>query len=114
KLSIIMPCYNCQSTLAEAVVSVFVQSLKIPFEIIMVDDGSTDGTQRLILELAQKYPEIKTLIHEKNRGGGAARNTGIKNSSGDLIFCLDGDDILPPAMLPRLLNFLDQKNLILF
>lgn len=110
KLSIIIPCYNCQETLGEALTSVYTQNLTIPFEVVMVDDGSTDGTKELMMRLASKYPNIKCVYHEKNRGGGAARNTAIKNASGDTIFCLDSDDILPPGTLSKMHSFLKEKN----
>ncbi len=109
RLSIIMPCYNCASTLEESLDSAYAQALTIPFEIIMVDDGSTDKTAGLIKKLASKHPEIKTLAHEINRGGGAARNTGIKNSSGELIFCLDSDNVLGPGSLNALISYLSEK-----
>lgn len=106
KLSIIMPCYNCKQTLEEALTSVYTQNLVIPFEVIMVDDGSTDGTKKLMEELEKKHPEIKIYYHEKNKGGGATRNTAIEKSSGNIIFCLDSDDILPPKMLPKMVDYL--------
>ena len=88
KLSIIIPCYNCTSTLEEALSSVYTQNLTTPFEVIMVNDGSTDSTLVLITELSKKYPYITYYNHEKNRGGGATRNTGIAKTTGDLIYCL--------------------------
>ncbi len=109
KLSIIMPCYNCETTLEEAVESVYTQNLSIAFEVVMVDDGSSDGTRELIKCLADKYKEIKYIFHEQNRGGGAARNTAVENSSSNVIFCLDSDDILPDKMLPKMLKCLDEK-----
>jgi len=93
-LSIIIPCYNCESTLEEAVTSIYTQKLDISFEIVMVDDGSSDNTRELIKDLSVKYKEIKFIFHDKNKGGGAARNTAVKNSSANIIFCLDSDDIL--------------------
>lgn len=108
-LSVITPCYNCETTLEEAVASVFEQNLKIPFEIVLVDDGSTDSTRKIILELAKKHQEIKYFFHKNNKGGGAARNTGVKNSYGNLIFCLDSDDILPEKTLPKMIDFMIQK-----
>ncbi|PJA89705.1 MAG: hypothetical protein CO137_02835 [Candidatus Magasanikbacteria bacterium CG_4_9_14_3_um_filter_32_9] len=109
KLSIIIPCYNCSKTLEEAVASVFVQSIEIPFEIVMVDDGSVDDTRDVMTRLSKKYSVVKCLYHEKNKGGGAARNTGIKNCSGDLIFCLDSDNILAPHSMQKMINYLDEK-----
>lgn len=109
KLTIIMPCYNCENTLAEAVESIFKQGLDIAFEVIMVDDGSTDGTKTLITQLSDKYPQINYVFHEKNRGGGAARNTAVEHSKGELIFCLDSDDILPDNMLSKMIEYLIEK-----
>lgn len=109
ELSIIIPCYNCQDTLEEAVESCFIQGLE-NFEVVMVDDGSTDRTRDLMREIASKHPEIKLFYHEKNMGGGATRNTAIKNSKGEIIFCLDSDDILPKVTLSRMLFFLKEKN----
>lgn len=109
KLSIIMPCYNCTATLEEAVASIYTQKLQIPYEVVMVDDGSTDGTPQLITALATKYPHIRYVFHEKNKGGGAARNTAIGHSEGDLIFCLDSDDILTAGMLAKMIDLLIAK-----
>lgn len=110
KLSIIIPCFNCKETLEEALASVYQQELSIPFEVVMVDDGSTDGTKDLITNLAKKYPYARCFFHEKNRGGGAARNTAVRNSLSEVIFCLDSDDILPPDTLSRMYNFLKEKD----
>lgn len=108
KLSIIIPCYNCQDTLEEAVNSCFVQGLD-NFEIVMVDDGSTDNTRDVMQKLANKYKEIKLFYHDKNRGGGATRNTAVEKSEGDIIFCLDSDDLLPKNTLSKMLAFINDK-----
>lgn len=107
-LSIIIPCYNCSGTLEEAVGSCFVQGLD-NFEIVMVDDGSTDDTRVVMRELANKHPEIKLFYHDKNRGGGATRNTAIEKSAAEIIFCLDSDDILPLSTLLKMLAFMREK-----
>lgn len=109
KLTIIIPCYNSSATLEEALTSVYQQNIKIPFEVVMVDDGSTDDTRELMLELSKKYQYVKCYFHKKNRGGGAARNTAIERAEGDLIFCLDSDDMLTPGMLNRMVAFMDEK-----
>lgn len=110
RLSIIIPCLNCQRTLKEAVDSCFAQGLKsTEFEIIMVDDGSTDNTKGVMQELAHKHPEIKIFSHKKNKGGGATRNAAVEKSAGEVIFCLDSDDLLPPLTLTNMLSFLDEK-----
>lgn len=109
-LSIIIPCYNCASTLDEAVSSIFSKNFRMPFEVIMVDDGSTDNTRELMKKLANKHSEIRIFYHDKNKGGGAARNTCIKNSTGELIFCLDSDNILDPKSLQKMIDFLFENN----
>lgn len=109
ELSIIIPCYNCTSTLEEAVNSIFEQNLQIPFEVIMVDDGSTDGTYALMEKISKQHQEIRIFFHEKNLGGGATRNTAVKNTVSDIIFCLDSDDILPKEILPKMLSFMKEK-----
>ncbi|MEK7568568.1 MAG: glycosyltransferase family 2 protein [Patescibacteria group bacterium] len=109
KLSIIIPCYNCVRTLEEAVASAYRQDLDIPFEVVLVDDGSTDNTRKLIVELAKKNSSIKYFWHDKNLGGGAARNTAISSAEGDVIFCLDSDDVLPDGTLSKMIKFLKEK-----
>jgi glycosyltransferase involved in cell wall biosynthesis len=110
KLSVIIPCYNCQETLAEAVASIYTQDLpESVFEVIMVNDGSVDGTKGIMEELAKKYSNIKIFSHNENRGGGATRNTAVENSSGDIIFCLDSDDILGAGALKKMLELLIEK-----
>jgi len=110
KLSIVMPCYNCVTTLEESVNSVYRQNITEPYEVVMVDDGSTDSTGDLIKELATKHDNLRCITHGKNRGGGAARNTGIKAAAGELIFVLDSDDILPDGMLPKMTDWLEKNS----
>ena len=108
RLTIIMPCYNCADTLEEAVESCYAQDLE-NFEIVMVDDGSTDNTKTVMKKLADKHLEIKLFYHDKNRGGGAARNTAVGNSEAEIIFCLDSDDVLPPKVLSKMFSLMKEK-----
>lgn len=108
KLSIIIPCYNCEDTVREAVNSCFGQGLS-DFEIIMVNDGSTDNTLKVLEEIKKEYSNVKIIDHPFNKGGGAARNTAVKNTSNDIIFCLDSDDLLPPNTLSKMFTFLIEK-----
>src|SRR5258708_886566 len=105
----IVPCFNCERKVRQAIESIFRQDLQIPFEIIMVDDGSTDSTAFMLSDLKKKYSHIHVLSHKKNMGGGKSRNDAIKKSKGTLLFCLDSDDILPPKMLPKLISYLQEK-----
>lgn len=105
-----MPCYNCFSTVEESLISIYEQDLSVPFEIIMIDDGSTGKTPTLLERLAERYEFVRLIKHEKNRGGGAARNTGIKEAKGKLIFILDSDDILPSGILPKMIFYLEKNS----
>jgi len=87
KISVIIPTFNRLDLLKRAIDSVLNQSIK-PYDIIVVDDGSTDGTSEMI---QHKYKSIN-LIQQKNSGVSAARNNGIKNAQGDWIALLDSDD----------------------
>jgi glycosyltransferase involved in cell wall biosynthesis len=88
KISVIIPVYNGEKYLGNAVDSVLNQSLK-PFEIMIVDDGSTDGTA----QIAQKYGDrIHYIKRKNNNGAAAARNDGVKSATGDYIAFLDADD----------------------
>ena len=87
KISVVIPTFNRISLVARAIDSVLKQSLN-PYEIIVVDDGSEDGTSEMI---QNKYNSIK-LIRQQNNGVSAARNKGIKHAKGDWIGLLDSDD----------------------
>lgn len=108
-LTIIIPCYNCRETLEEAVNSCYLQDLQEPFEIILVDDCSTDNTREIMKTMSGKYREVRLFYHDKNKGGGATRNTAISHADGELIFCVDSDDILPQGTLKKMINFWREK-----
>lgn len=92
-ISIVIPVFNSMDTLDEAFQSARTSGIADQ-EIILVDDGSTDGSWDVIRRYAAQYPNVVALRHERNRGGGAARNTGIRAARHDLLFVLDSDDLL--------------------
>ena len=95
-VSVIVPTYNRRTTLTEALRSVLEQEL-LPHEIIVVDDCCTDGTADL--DLRSLDPRIRMIRHDHNRGGAAARNTGIDNAIGNWLAFLDSDDLWLPHKL---------------
>lgn len=109
KISVIIPCYNHGNYIEEAVDSVLAQTFK-DFEIIIVDDGSTD--ERTIA-LFKDYKKPKTtIIHTSNQGLAEARNVGIRNSSGKYILPLDADDKISPEYLADASEVLDADDKI--
>lgn len=99
-ISIIIPCYNQNRYITESIDSVVAQSYT-KWECIIVDDGSTDETAQKI----EKYLTDNRIryIYQDNRGVSAARNAGIENATGDYLLFLDGDDLLTPQALEKLL-----------
>ncbi len=97
KVSIIIPVYNAQSYLANCLDSVLSQTLR-EIEVICVNDGSTDSSLQILQSYAAKDSRIR-VISQENGGAGAARNTGMKNASGQYYSFLDADDFFEPDML---------------
>ncbi|MSR91206.1 glycosyltransferase family 2 protein [Inconstantimicrobium porci] len=108
-LSIIIPVYNVEKYLRQCIESVVKQNL-YNYEIILVNDGSTDNSLNICKEYADKYTEIK-IIDQKNKGLGAARNAGIKKASGKYIGFLDSDDYIKQDMFSKMLNKAEEDNL---
>jgi len=111
KLSIIMPAYNEETTINTIINGV----LATPYqkEIIIVDDGSTDGTRSKIMKI--NNPEVKTIFHEKNIGKGGAIQTGFRHVTGDIILIQDADLEYDPSDYPMLLKpIIDGKADVVF
>ena len=104
KISVIIPTYNRRHTLERAIDSVLSQTFK-PFEIIIVDDGSEDGTRNWVQEA---YPSIK-YIYQSNNGVSSARNKGIISSRGSWIALLDSDDEWMPEKLEDQVIFINEN-----
>lgn len=98
KVSIIVPLYNQIEYVEEALGSALAQT--IPSEIIVINDGSTDGGGILV---STKFPQVK-LVNQVNKGLSSARNTGIMNATGDYILPLDSDDVLMPNCVEKILE----------
>jgi glycosyltransferase involved in cell wall biosynthesis len=107
-LSIFFPAYNDSGTIASMVIrSVKAASELTPdFEVIVVDDGSADGTADIADELARTYPQVRAVHHPINRDYGAALQTGFRSSTKELIFYTDGDAQYDPAELAILWNIM--------
>src|SRR6476660_9380166 len=100
-LSVFFPAYNDSGTIASMVIRTVkaASELTPDFEIIVVDDGSADGTADIADELARTYPQVRAVHHPINRDYGAALQTGFRSSTKELIFYTDGDAQYDPAEL---------------
>jgi glycosyltransferase involved in cell wall biosynthesis len=106
KLSVIIPCYDEKDTIEEIVAAV--KAVNIASEIVIVDDGSTDGT-REILKAMPDDPMIQIIFHEHNQGKGAAVRTGFKCAKGDVFIIQDADLEYDPREYPMLLKPIEEK-----
>lgn len=105
-ISFTMPAYNCELTVSESVKSIMKGNFTLGDELIIVNDGSTDRTQQVLVNLKKQFPMIKIITHKKNKGGGNARNTAVKNASNNIIFCLDSDNVLVKSSIAKLKAFM--------
>lgn len=97
-ISVIVPVYNVEKYLAKCLDSLVNQTHK-EFEIILVNDGSTDSSQSIIESYQAQYPQRIILINQENAGQSAARNRGIQEAKGKYIYFLDSDDYIKPDTL---------------
>ena len=106
KISIIIPCYNCQEYIQFCLHSVFEQTIGLSqLEIILLDDASTDGTLNVLMQYEKKYPEDIMLIPLSENGKqGKARNIGMSYATGEYVLFLDADDVLHKVACEHLYN----------
>ena len=105
KLSVIIPVYNEEKTIGEIIRRV--QATGLVDEIVVVDDGSSDGS-RAILAGLEEQGSVRVLLHEHNQGKGAAVRTGIRNANGELLLIQDADLEYDPRDYPALLKPIDE------
>ncbi|MBL8132810.1 MAG: glycosyltransferase family 2 protein [Anaerolineae bacterium] len=102
-LSVIIPCYNEVSTIAEMLERV--QDVGLAQQIVIVDDGSTDGTRDVLAQIeAEQYPDVTIIYREQNGGKGAALVTGFQHATGDIFLIQDADLEYDPRDYPILLR----------
>jgi glycosyltransferase involved in cell wall biosynthesis len=108
-LSVFFPAYNDEKTIGELVEKAYrvLPSLASRFEVIVVNDGSTDNTGKVLKKLTQKYKDLKIVTHSKNRGYGGALKSGFRASNGDFVFYTDGDGQYDVLELSQLVQKMD-------
>ena len=109
KISIITPCFNCEKFISETIESVLKQTYT-NFEMIIVDDASTDKSFDIIKEYALKDSRIIYFQNQQNSGANYSRNFAIKNATGDYIAFLDSDDIWDESKIKTQIEFMENNN----
>ena len=107
-VSVVMPVYNREAYVKEALDSILNQSFQ-DFEVVVVDDGSTDRTPQILAEYAEKDSRIRVITHEKNKGVGGARNTAQANAKGKYLAIMDSDDVMVPQRLERQVRAMEEN-----
>ena len=113
-ITVAMPAYN-EAENIEAMVEDVIQMmdpLADDYEVIVVDDGSRDGTAQVVKSLEQRYPQVRLVQHEVNQGYGAAVFSGLTNASKELVFFTDSDRQFDLQEIHKLLDLIDQADLI--
>lgn len=115
-LSIVVPCYNEEESLEVLAERLRLTSMRLDglrVEYVLVDDGSTDGTFAGLTALAEKLPGARVVLHERNRGLGAALRTGMAESLGDVVVTMDSDCTYDPVEIPELVQRLRDADVAL-
>lgn len=112
KISVIIPVYNVEQYLRQCIDSILNQTFS-DYEVICINDGSTDDSGKILMEYADGNPVIK-VIEQKNRGLSAARNTGLKIADGEYVLFLDSDDWLEKDALQILADAVDGQDMLCF
>ena len=107
-VSLVMPAYNAEAYIARSIDAALAQSFA-DMELIIVNDGSTDQTQRIIEWYEKKYYQVRS-IYKSNGGQASARNTGIEHAAGKYIGFMDNDDLIKPDMIQKLYNAIIKNN----
>ena len=107
-ISIVMPNYNKEDFIAEAINSIFRQT-NPNWELIVVDDCSTDDSIKIISSMSSKNDKVKLIINSENRGANYCRNIGVKNSSFDWVMFFDSDDVLNKVCVENRIGFINNN-----
>jgi glycosyltransferase involved in cell wall biosynthesis len=110
RVSIVVPAYNEKGSIARTIEEIndAIKDRDDILEVIVVDDGSTDGTA----EIAKQNPSVKVIQHSQNRGYGASLKTGIRHAGGEIILIIDADSTYPIEEIPLLLSHMDAYDMV--
>lgn len=99
KISVVIPVYNAEKYLRECLDSIVNQTIEERVEVILVNDGSVDGSGDIMLEYEKKFPELICNVFQKNGGASAARNHALNIARGEYVVFIDSDDYIGPSYL---------------
>jgi glycosyltransferase involved in cell wall biosynthesis len=112
-ISVVVPAYNERESVQRLVESVEAALRGVgPFELVVVDDGSTDGTREALLQLARTHPELRIVALDKHHGQTCGTAAGIQAARGDVLVTIDADLQNPPSEIPKLLAELDRADAV--
>jgi len=112
KLSFIVPCYNVEKYIKDCLDSLFAQDIpESEYEVICVNDCSTDCTRGIILDYKRKHPNIVLIDHDTNKKLGLTRNSGLKIAQGKYVWFIDSDDYIENNVIRKLINEMDESEL---
>jgi len=106
-VSVVVPAFNCENTIERAVISLLNQDISANYEIVVVDDGSTDNTKAVVESINSSKVRF---VRQENMGASGARRKGVIESRGEYVCFLDSDDIAVPCYLSSLKNALDENS----
>lgn len=110
KVSVIVPVYNVETLLERCLTSLVNQTIN-DFEIIVINDGPTDGSAEIVHRFASEYPDLFKVIDQKNSGLSASRNRGVERATGKYIYFIDSDDYIKNDTLEIMINLAEKHNL---
>lgn len=108
-VSFLVPVYNVKNYIRKCLDSILVQK-GAPFEVVLLDDGSNDGSEKICDEYAEKYPDIIRVIHKENEGLLITRRRGFKEAKGNWFVCVDSDDYIKPNYLQTVADAIEKYN----
>jgi glycosyltransferase involved in cell wall biosynthesis len=112
-VSVILPCYNEEQSLEHTLTVVSAALATIErHEIIVVNDGSTDNSAAVLARIAPRFPKLRVIVHEQNRGYGAALKTGIRRANGEFIAITDADGTYPNERLAELIGLCRDRDMV--
>ena len=109
KISVIVPCYNNELLIPRCIDSILLSTFK-DFELILIDDGSTDNSSKIVDWYCENYPLTVTAVHTENQGVALARNEGITRANGEYIYFADNDDVVFSQMLEACYSAISKFN----